>query len=97
MANDAKFTPGMTVWVIERDEDGNAYEIDGYVFLAHVQGVVILSSYVNDYDFDGILAYHVKCTAEDYATNLCVFPDEDCYANMDDCEADFKREQDGFR
>lgn len=31
MANDAKLTPGMPVWVIERDEDGNACEASGYI------------------------------------------------------------------
>lgn len=92
MANDSKFTPRMHVYVIMRDEDGNATEIGGYVFLAHVEGVVILTSYINDYDFDGILAYHVQCTAEDYETNLCVFPDEDCYCSYDDCKADFEKE-----
>lgn len=93
MANDTKFTPGMPVWVIQRDEDGIACEISCCVFLAHVEGVVILSPYVNDYDFDGILAYHVQCTAENYDTDLFVFPDEDCYVSKEDCEADFKREQ----
>lgn len=92
MANDTKFTPGMPVWVIERDEDGNACEISGYIFLAHVECVVIVTSHINDYDFDGILAYHVQCTAEDYGTSLCVFPDEDCYASKADCEADFNEE-----
>lgn len=91
MANDTKFTPGMPVWLIERDDGGNAVEIGGYVFLAHVEGVVIVSSYVNDYDFYGILAYHVQCTAEEYDTHLCVFPDEDCYANKDDCKADLEK------
>lgn len=95
MGNDAKFTPGMPVWVIQRDEDSIAVEVGGYVFLAHVEGVVIVSPYINDYDFYGTLAYHVQCTAEDYETCLCVFPDEDCYATRDDCEADFKQEQDG--
>lgn len=95
MENDTKFSPGMPVWVIERDEDGNAAETSGYIFLAHVEGFVILSPYVEDYDFDGILAYHVQCTAEDYATPLSVFPDEDCYVSKEGCEADFKKEQEG--
>lgn len=95
MANDSKFTPGMNVWVIERDEDGNACDINCCVFLAHVQGVVILSPYVNDYDFDGILAYHVQCTEENYDTNLFVLPDEDCFVNKEDCAAALKLEQEG--
>ena len=40
MANDTKFTPGMPVWVIDRDEDGNACGFSGYVFLAHVGGLL---------------------------------------------------------
>ena len=95
MANDTKFTPGMPVWVIARDEYGNADEISGYIFLAHVEGVVILSPHIEDYDLGGILACHVQCTEEDYYTHLCVFPDEDCYVRKKDCEADFKREQEG--
>ena len=92
MANDSRFTPGMPVWVIERDEAGNADGISGYVFIAHVEGVVILSSYIEDYDLDGILAYHVQCTAEEYDTDLCVFPDEDCFINKDACKASFNAE-----
>lgn len=95
MANDAKFTPGMPVWVIERDEYGIACGFSGYVFLAHIREAVILSSYIEDYDLDGILGYHMERTAEDYETNLCVFPDEDCYASKDDCKAAFEMEQDG--
>ena len=95
MANDTKFTPGMPVWVIDRDEDGNACGFSGYVFLAHVGGAVILSSYINDYNFDGIIAYHIERTAEDYETDLCVFPDEDCYARKDECKAAFEMEQEG--
>lgn len=89
------FKPGMSVWVIERDEDGNAAEVSGYVFLAQCEEVVILSSYVNDYDFEGILAYHVQNTAEDYDTHLCVFPAEDCYLSRKECEAAFEAEQEG--
>lgn len=96
MVNDAKFTPGMPVWVIERDEDGNADAISGYIFLAQVEGVVILSAHIEDYDLGGILEYHIQCTVEDYDTNLSVFPDEDCYVRKEDCEADFKMEQDGY-
>lgn len=96
MANDSKFIPGMPVWVIERDEDGVACEVCGYVFLAHVDGVVILSSYIGDYDLEGMLEYHIQCTAEDYDTRLCVFPAEDCYVSKDDCMADFELEQESI-
>lgn len=92
MANDSRFTPGMPVWVIERDADGAAQGVSGYIFIAHVECVVILSSYVNDFDFYDILAYHVQCTVEEYDTDLCVFPDEDCFISKDACNAAFNAE-----
>lgn len=95
MFKDKNFVPGMPVWVIQRDEDGVADEVAGYVFLAHVNNVVILSHYVNDYDFDNILEYHVQCTAEEYDTDLCVFPYNDCYSNREDCKTDFMAEVNG--
>lgn len=85
----SRFKAGDLVWVIERDEDGCATDVSGYLFLAQCEEVVVLSSYVNDYDFEGILEYHIQCTAEDYDTHLCVFPAEDCYPSREECEAAF--------
>ena len=49
LASEKHFEPGQEVWIVERDEDGEAYEVGGYVFLAEVAGYAILSPYVNDH------------------------------------------------
>lgn len=35
-ASEKHFEPGQEVWIVERDEDGEAHEVGGYVFLAEV-------------------------------------------------------------
>ncbi len=80
-------TPGEEVWVVERDEDGNACEYSGYVFLAEVAGAVILTSYINDLeDLEDLLEYHIEQTAEDYDTHLAVFPASDCYTSREEAK-----------
>lgn len=88
----AEITPGATVWVIARDEDGNALEVEGYVFLARVEGAVILTPKVNDYDLAGIMAYYVEQYAEFEEASLAVFPAADCYAKKTDAVAAFVTE-----
>lgn len=76
-----EFTPGQGVYVVERDEYGNACEISGYMYLAKSADAVILSSYINDLKtLRDTLQYHIEQTAEDYDTHLAVFPAADCYA-----------------
>jgi hypothetical protein len=84
-----EITPGATVWVIARDEDNAALEVEGYVFLARVEDAVILTPKINDYDLAGIMAYHVEQTAEFEETSLVVFPAADCYAKKTDAVAAF--------
>lgn len=91
----AEITPGATVWVIARDEENNALEVEGYVFLARVEGTVILTPKVNDYDLAGIMAYHTEQTAEFEETSLVVFPVADCYAKKTDAVAAFITETEG--
>lgn len=80
------FVPGQPVWIVERDEDGYACEMSGYVFLAATAlDAVIVSSYINDLeDVEDIVAYHIEQTVEDYDTHLAVFPAADCYADRDE-------------
>ena len=60
MANEAlkdqekRFEPGQPVWGIERDEAGNARDTSVYLFMAQCGDVVILTSYINDYDWEDI-------------------------------------------
>ena len=89
----AKFTPGEEVWVVERDEDGIACEVSGYVFLAEVAGAVILTPYINDLeDLEDLLGYHIGETRDNYDTDLAVFPAADCYTDQETAEAELKAE-----
>lgn len=76
---ETKIEEGSGVWAVERDEEGLACEVSGYMFLAEVAGFVIATPYVNGMKhIEGIMAYHAQETAEDYDTDLAVFPAEDC-------------------
>ena len=88
-----KFNPGEAVWIVERDEDGNACETSGYMFLAEVADAVIVTSYINDLEsLEETIAYHIEQTAEDYDTHLSVFPAADCYADREEAKAALKTE-----
>lgn len=77
------FEPGQPVWIVERDEDGEAYDIAGYVFLAEVAGYAILSPYVNDIDdLEYLLDYHRRETASDFDADLPVVLLSDCFASL---------------
>ena len=86
--------PGREVWVVERDKDGNACEVSGYVFLAKVAHAVILTPYVNDLeDLKGILDYHIEETWSNYDTDLVVLPAADCHLTKYGANSAFKEEQ----
>ena len=79
--DERKFEPGTPVWVVERDEDSNPYDVSGYVFLAQVGDFVIASPYINDHDeLDYLMEYHRRETCEDYDADLPVFYADDCFA-----------------
>lgn len=79
-----KITPGETVWVVERDCDGYATEVTGYLFMAEVsQAVIVTSKIYGLRDFAEVLEYHMEKTREDYETDLSVFPSEDCYSDKE--------------
>lgn len=87
------FIPGEEVWVVERDEAGNATDVSGFVFLAEVESAVIVSPYINDLeDLEELLEYHIEETAANYDTDLSVFPSCDCFAIRGDAEAAYKAE-----
>lgn len=89
----AKFTPGTEVWVVERTEGGTACEVSGFLFLAKVEHAVIVTPRV--YGCEGvteILDYHIDQTAQDYDTDLSVFPAGDCYLNKHDAKVALESE-----
>lgn len=93
---DHTFQAGAEVWVVERDEEGNACNVSGYMFLAEVGGRVIVTPYIDDMDdLDGIMEYHVEETAENYDTYLSVFPVEDCWPTQEVAHAALNEERGG--
>ena len=84
MANDTKLTPGMIVWVIERDREGNACELCGYVFLAKVGFAVILAHRIYCLDsLEELLYYFIGETREESELPMVVFPVSDCYIDRE--------------
>lgn len=82
------FTPGDDCWVIERDEDGGAYDLSCYVLVAHIPGYVIVTPTLNGCDdLDYIMDDYANETAEGGSCFLSVYPDADAYATKQDAEA----------
>lgn len=87
---------GNEVWVVERDECGDAHDIAGYLFIAVAGHAVILSPIIGDLEtIEETLDYHIAETAENYDTNLAVFPLNDCYTTREEAEAALKGETNG--
>lgn len=84
-----KFEPGQLVWVIERDEEGNAYGPSGYVFLAEVAHAAIVTPQINGRkDLDYNVDWHIRETRFSQATDgLSVFLLKDCYGDNDAAKA----------
>ena len=94
MTPDAKFTPGQTVYVIERDECGYPTDVSGYMLLAQVNYVVIVTPFINDMEgLEETLEYLVTETAVSYDCNVGVFPSEDCFTTLDEANEQMKREE----
>lgn len=84
----AKFAPGDEVWVIERDEEGTAVYVSGYLYMASVPGAVIVTPYIGGCDtFEDMVQYHIQQMVSNYNTELCVFPSSDCYQNKDEADS----------
>lgn len=70
-----RFSPGQTIWVVERDEDGEAYDFSGYVFVTSVNGIALVCPTINDSsDIDVILSYQIENTMEPLNNSLCSVP-----------------------
>ncbi len=90
-----KFAPGNEVWIVERDEDGEATEVSGFVFVVSVSGISIVSPFINDCsDLDFILGDFVEETASGFSGDFSGYPIFDCYKSHEEAEAALRREQD---
>lgn len=89
-----KLNAGAAIWIVERDENGTACEVFGYMFIAEVAGFVIASAYINDgKDIDSTMAYHAETTVESYSSDLAVFPAKDCWTTKEAAHDAFDREE----
>lgn len=72
--------PGMDVWCLERNTDGEAVGVGNYIFLAKVQAAVIVCpDYYDGADkLDTLLSILYEDTLDEGTTGLCVFPASDC-------------------
>ena len=76
---------GDEIWVIDR-EDGEAVDISCVQFLAKSKGCIIATSWINDYNLDETLEFHINETQNNFDTDLKVYPDEDCFLTKEEAE-----------
>ena len=89
-----EFIPGGEVWVVERDEDGEATEVSCFVFVVSVSGVAIVSPSINGYsDLDFILYDFVAETAGSFSGDFSGYPISGCYKSYEEAEAALQGEQ----
>lgn len=83
---------GDEIWVIDR-EDGEAVDISCVMFLAKSKGCIIATSWINDYDLDETLEFHINETQNNFDTDLKVYPDEDCFLTKEEAEQALKERE----
>lgn len=77
--------PGDKIWVLER-EDGEPVDISCVQFLAKSKGCIIATSWINDYDIDETIEYHIDETQNNLDTDLMVYPEEDCFLTIEEAK-----------
>ncbi len=75
---------GDGIWVVEEDD------ITCYMFLAKSKGCIIATSWINDYDLDETIEYHIAETQDNFDTGLAVFPENICFATREEAEQALK-------
>ena len=82
-----RFSPGQTVWVIERDEDGEAYDFSGYVFVTSLRGIALVSPKINgSSEIDVILMDQVESRINYSDGCIEAYPADDCYLSREAAE-----------
>lgn len=82
-----RFSPGQTVWVIERDEDGEAYDFSGYVFVTSLRGIALVSPKINgSSEIDVILMDQVESRINYADGCIEAYPVDDCYLSREAAE-----------
>lgn len=86
---------GMPVYIVERDENNEACDAVGYMFLAQACDYVIVTAWISDLETaEETLEYHAQETAANYDTDLSVFPLCDCYISKEEAQFALNEERD---
>lgn len=80
--------PGADAWVVERGEEDEPVDVAGFVFLAEVMGMAILSPTMgDDGDIDYIMDALAGETAEFDSSDVYVYPMSDVYPTYEAAKA----------
>ena len=80
---------GDKIWVIER-KNGKPVDFYCIVFLSSSKGFVIGTPQIDHMGIDKMIDYHIRETANEYETNLVVYPEEDCFVTREEAEKALK-------
>lgn len=89
-----QFKVGEHIWVIDR-EDGEAVDVSCVQYMANCKNCVIATAFIEDYDFDETLEYHIGETQEYFNAELKVYPEEDCFPTREEAEAALAERREG--
>lgn len=82
-----RFERGKDVWVVVRDEWGDAVDAEVYMFFAEVNGYVIACVYLYDAEtWEETVEYMLEQQREWDDPQFYVFPLEDCYMTRAEAE-----------
>ena len=76
---------GDEIWVVEYEDD-EPVDVSCVQFLAKASNCVIATAFINDYDIDETLNYHIDETRERFDTDLKVYHEYDCFLTREEAE-----------
>lgn len=76
---------GDDVWVIDY-ECGEPIDVSCVRFLATAENFIIATAFVNDYDIEETIEYHIEETQENFDTDLKMYPRDDCFPTREEAE-----------
>lgn len=90
-----EFLSGQEIWIVERDDDGVAYEVSGVVFITKVVGqqniYAIVSPYIGDSsDIDCIMEDSMN---DDLTADFMVILFEDCFETQEEAHDKLELEE----
>lgn len=89
-----QFKAGDHIWVIDT-EDGEAVDVSCVQYVANCKNCVIATAFIDDYDFDETLDYHISETQERFDAELKVYPEADCFPTREAAEKALAERREG--